>query len=114
MSKQVDDILRRYERMNSADKGLIVSAFESCLSELEDQGGRIDQWPPEHTMQIAKEIMTAAQNGFNTRGSMIFAETARTSAHGAALLSLYLELRGLPGDQAVESRTKIEDWRRQQ
>jgi hypothetical protein len=112
VSKQVDDILRRYERMNSADKGLVVSAFESCLSELEDQAGGIEQWTPEQTTQVAKEIMTAAQNGFNTRGSMTFAQMTRISAHGGALLSLYLELRGLPGGRAVESKTKIEEWRK--
>lgn len=112
VSQQVDDILRRYDRMHRADRRLVVDAFGSCLSELEDQAGAIEGWTPEHTTQVAKEIMMAAQKGFKTQGSMIFAKTTRTSAHGGALLSLYLELRALPGGLAVESKTKIEEWRK--
>jgi hypothetical protein len=111
VSDQVQDILQRYERMNPNDKYWISSAFSSVLSELETQFGPIAQWDPEHKKQVAKQVMQGAQQAFTTRGDNMFAETSQLSAHGGALVSCYLELQTLPGDQATEVIGKIEGWR---
>ncbi|WP_369725160.1 hypothetical protein AB8Z38_11590 [Bradyrhizobium sp. LLZ17] len=111
LSKQVDDILQRYERMNSNDKYWVFSAFNSVLSELEDQLGSFAHWSNEQKKQLAKQIMLSAQKALTERGNNIAAETTRISAHGGALLSLYLELQTLPGDQAASIVEAIENWR---
>jgi hypothetical protein len=111
VSKQVNDILQRYERMNPNDRYWVFSAFNSVLSEVEDQLGSITQWSTEQKKQIAKQIMSSAQKAFNARGNNTAAETTQLSAHGGALLSLYLELQTLSGDQAASVAEAIESWR---
>ncbi len=111
VSKQVEDILQRYERMNPNDKYWVSSAFASVLSELEDQFGPVAKWDAEHKKQVANQIMKGAQQAFTTRGGNTFAETTRLGAHGGALVSCYLELQTLPGDQAADVVGTIEGWR---
>lgn len=111
VSDQVQDILQRYERMNPNDRYWVSSAFASVLSELEDQLGPVAQWDAEHKKEVAKQIMQGAQQAFTTRGDNMFAETNRLGAHGGALVSCYLELQTLPGDQAAKVVGTIEGWR---
>jgi hypothetical protein len=111
VSDQVRDILQRYERMNPNDRYWVSSAFDSVLSEVEDQLGPVAEWNAEQKKQIAKQIMQSTQQTFNTRGNNMFAETSQLGAHGGALFSLYLELQTLPGDQAAKVAGTIENWR---
>jgi hypothetical protein len=111
LSDQVQEILQRYKRMNPNDKYWVCSAFASVLSELEDQFGPVAQWDAEHKKQVAKQIMQGAQQAFTTPGDNMFAETSRLGAHGGALVSCYLELQTLPGDQAANVIGTIEGWR---
>ena len=111
VSKQVEDILQRYERMNPNDRYWVSSAFDSVSSELEEQLGPVAQWDAEHKRQVAKQIMQRAQQTFTTRGDNMFAKTSRLGAHGGALVSCYLELQTLPGDQAAKLVGAIEGWR---
>jgi hypothetical protein len=81
-------------------------------SEVENQLGSIVQWSNEQKKQVAKQIMLSSQKAFTARGNNnIDAETTQLGAHGAALLSLYLELQTLPGDQAANVAAAIENWR---
>jgi hypothetical protein len=111
VADQAQDILQRYERMNPNDRYWVSSAFNSVLSELEDQLGPVAQWDAEHKTQIAKQIMQGAQQAFTTRGDNMFTETSRLGAHGGALVSCYLELQTLPGEQAVKVVGTIKGWR---
>jgi hypothetical protein len=111
VSKQVEDILQRYERMNPNDKYWVFSPFEHMLSEVEDQHGALAEWNAERKSQIAKQIMHSAQKAFSARGDNMSAETTRLGANGGALLSCYLELQTLPGDQADKVVVTIEGWR---
>jgi hypothetical protein len=111
VADQARDILRRYERMNPNDRYWVSSAFNSVLSELEDQLGPVAQWDAEHKKQVAKQIIQGAQQAFTTRGDNMSAETTRLGAHGGALVSCYLELQTLPGDQAASVAKTIEGWR---
>jgi hypothetical protein len=111
VSKQVEDILQRYERMNPNDKYWVFSAFEHMLSEVEDQHGALAEWNAERKSQIAKQIMHSAQKAFSARGDNMSAETTRLGANGGALLSCYLELQTVPGNQADKVVVTIEGWR---
>ncbi len=55
--------------------------------------------------------MQGAQQAFATRGDNMSAETARLGSHGGALVSCYLELQTLPGEQAAKVVGMIEGWR---
>lgn len=111
VSDQVQDILQRYARMNTNDQYWVSSAFANVLSELEAQFGPVAQWDAEQKKQVAKQIMLGAQEAFTTPGDNMVAETSRLGAHGGALVSCYLELQTLPGDQAAEVVGAIEGWR---
>lgn len=111
VSKQVDDILQRYERMNPNDRHWVFSGFDNVLSELEEQFGPAAKWNADDKKQVAKEIMQGAQKAFNTRGDNMSADMTRLSAHGAALVSCHLELQTLPGAQAARTVAAIERWR---
>ena len=111
ISKQVDDILQRYQRMNPNDRYWVFSIFNSVLSEVQDQLGSVAQWSTEQKKQIAKRIMLSSQKAFTTRDDNMAADTTQLSAYGGALLSLYLELLTLPGDQAARVSEAIENWR---
>jgi hypothetical protein len=111
LSDQVTDILLRYQRMHSNDRHWVTSAFKAVLSELEDQFGPMESWADEQKKQIAKQVMESSQQAFATRGDNIFAETGRLGSYGGALLSLYLELQTLPGNQAAKNLGMIENWR---
>jgi hypothetical protein len=54
--------------------------------------------------------MDMAQQAFGVRGSGVYAETTKISAHGAALLTLYLELQTLPGNRAADVLRAIDQW----
>jgi len=111
VADQVQDILQRYERMNPNDRYWVSSAFDAVLSELEEQLGPVAQWDAEHKKQVASQIMQGAQQALITRGDNMSAETTRLGAHGGALVSCYLELQTLPGDQAAKVVATIEGWR---
>jgi hypothetical protein len=112
VAKQVDNILQRYQRMNHTDRYWVFLGFNAVSSEVENQLGSIVQWSNEQKKQVAKQIMLSSQKAFTARGNNnIDAETTQLGAHGAALLSLYLELQTLPGDQAANVAAAIENWR---
>ncbi|MGY4434856.1 hypothetical protein ACVWWO_007333 [Bradyrhizobium sp. F1.13.1] len=116
-SGEVDDILQRYERrlghavsetrrattplMDPLNRRLVVSAFQSMMSELVEQFGPLAGLQGNQKKDVAKQVMAAAKRAFSERGGGLWAETSKVSAHGAALLSLYLELQTLRGDRAV-------------
>src|SRR5688572_25339257 len=107
ISEMVEDILRRYQRMHSGDKYLVVSAFEHSLrareDDLDDEDGDvlISGMNAEQKKELAKFFMKPAQAFAKTRGSGVYAGTNWISAEGVALLSFYVELQALPGHQAI-------------
>ncbi|MEA2864107.1 MAG: hypothetical protein QOC84_2063 [Bradyrhizobium sp.] len=109
-SKEVEDILQRFSKMNVLDRQLIVSAFSTMLFELQDQFGTAISITAKEKEHLAKGIKGAAQKAYVTPGDNLFAHTSRVSAYGGALLALYLELQTFPGDQAVRVTASIEDW----
>jgi hypothetical protein len=98
--------------MQVPDQELVCRAFDSVLSDLEDDLGDLPTWSTDKKRTIAKQILQVAQAGFNQRGSGVAAEMNRVSAHGGALLSLYLELQTLPGDKSRKAAALIDEWRR--
>jgi len=112
IGKQLKDALERYDAMNPNDRYFVFSAFDTVLSDLEDQLGPLANWTSEQRKATAKQIMDASRQSFNTPGSGVHAETSRLGAHGGAFLSLYLELQTLPGSQAISLVKAIEDWRK--
>jgi hypothetical protein len=111
VSQQVRDILQRYERMNPNDRHFVSSGFDAVLSGLEDQCGPLTDWNPERKKEIAKQVMQSSRDAFKKQGDTIFAEMNQLGAHGGALLSCYLELQALPGDQAAAVVGTIDAWR---
>jgi hypothetical protein len=112
VAKQVDNILQRYQRMNHSNRYWVFLGFNAVSSEVENQFGSIVQWSNEQKKQVAKRIMLSSQKAFTARGNNnIEDERTQLRAHGAALLSLYLELQTLPGDQAANVAAAIENWR---
>jgi hypothetical protein len=112
VAKQVGNILQRYQRMNDTDRYWVFLGFNAVSSEVENQLGSIVQWSNEQKKQVAKQIMLSSHTAFSARrNNNINAETTQLGAHGAALLSLYLELQTLPGDQAANVAAAIENWR---
>jgi hypothetical protein len=109
--KEAEDILLRYNRMDSNSQHFVSSAFEMVLTDLEDQLGSASNWSDEHKKELAKQIMASSKEAFGTRGNNVTAEITRINAHGAALLSLYLELQTLPGNLAKAAVESIDRWR---
>ncbi|KRQ94835.1 hypothetical protein CQ12_04790 [Bradyrhizobium jicamae] len=106
ISRQVNNILSRYRRMNDGNKYWVRSAFVTVRDDLENQFGSIGEWPIDRKKTIAGQIMKAAK----TAGNNLAAETTRIGANGSALLSLYLEAKALPGAKALEAAEAVEQW----
>ena len=117
ISKMVEDILRRYQRMHSGDKYLVVLAFEHSLHareddlDDEDKDAAIAEMNAEQKEGLATFLMKSTPAFAKTRGSGVYAGTSWISAEGVALLSFYVELQALPGHQAMGLVKAIEDWR---
>jgi hypothetical protein len=69
------------------------------------------QWSDDFKKSASKELITASRQAFKDRPGGVMAEATRISAHGGALLSLYLELQTLPAETAKQFIQKIEAWR---
>jgi hypothetical protein len=78
VSTQVEDILQRCNRMHAPGRQLVLSAFDSVLSELEDQIGPVAAWTAEQKKQAAQHIMQSAQQALSVRGT--FSQKQASSA----------------------------------
>jgi hypothetical protein len=110
-SKEVEDILTRYNRMDPNSRYFVSSGFSSVLSALEDQHGPLDGLGIEQKKRFAKELITECRRAFQVGGDGIHAQTTRLGAHGGALLALHLELQTLPGNRAKTAVETINRWR---
>jgi len=101
IAKSVDEILQWYQTMTPPIRYLVISAFEAGHSSLEDQFGELAQLMPDQKKELAKQVYEAARGAAATRGANLSAQMSRVSADGGALLSYFIELQTLPGDQAA-------------
>jgi hypothetical protein len=111
IAKSVDDILQRYQAMSQTDRYLVISAFESVHSSLEEKFGDLAQLLPAQKKEIARHVYKTVREAGSARGSNLQAQMSRIGAHGGALFSYFLELQSVPGHQAVGVRAAITTWR---
>jgi hypothetical protein len=101
--KSVDDILKRYNEYGWYERYELLSAFDYTKSDLEIEHGAISEWPQEKQSAFVKQLFGIAKKGF---------ATAPYGASGMALLSMYIDLHTIPGENAARLKREIEAWHR--
>jgi hypothetical protein len=108
--KEIQDILLRYDRMDTNSRHFVSSAFDAVLSDVEENLGSLSEWSIEQKKECAKQLMISSRAAFATRGDSVHAVTTRLGAHGGALLSLYIECQTLPGSKAKAAVGAVYNW----
>lgn len=97
----VEDIFSRYRGYGKYERYELLSAFDYTKSDLEDEYGIIEEWPQETQSALVKQLLQTAKQGF---------QTSPYGASGMALLSMYIDIHTIPGENAVRLKEEIDVW----
>jgi hypothetical protein len=99
--KNALSILQAYEKLDAQGRATLTRAYHLAKKHIEEVRGDNAEWKKVDQLEAAETLMVNARNAVDTkpRGAM-----------GIALLSLFLEVNTLRGQEAEQLSAQIERW----
>lgn len=97
----VETILKSYCGYGWYERYELLSAFDYTKNDLEDDHGNIAEWSKESQDAVVKQLKEGAKQG---------GQSASYGASGMYLLSLYIDLHTIPGENADRLKKEIDAW----
>lgn len=97
----VYEIFSIYEGYGSPECCEFLRVFDDMKNLLEMEYGAIAKWPQKAQKNVVKQLFSGAKRAH---------EADPYGASGMALLSMYIDIHTIPGENAVRLKNEIDNW----